>query len=191
MQLNLTIRQRRGTLRKGAICLFMLRVTCSASSRTAERYLSVMGGGFRRVPPPLCEQGKLNQQNKQSTPCCWLILTVDHVDDLPGSGTDTTKSFANNLVIIRLPRRQAERRTAGVEPAVAPDDVRDGLGLDFAFRPFGVIVDIDYLAGRSRLDRPAPLVWGNKQPRERNIRTPRCDALQDSTWVSEAPLCFG
>jgi hypothetical protein len=28
-----------------------------------------------------------------------------------------------------------------VEPAVAPDDVRDGL--DLALRPFGVIVDIE------------------------------------------------
>jgi len=56
--------------------------------------------------------------------------------------TDPSKPLANNLGIVRLPGCEVERRAAGIESAVPPDDVRDGFGLDFAFRPLGVVVDV-------------------------------------------------
>ena len=40
-----------------------------------------------------------------------------------------------------------ERRPAGVEPAVAPDDVRDGFGPDSASRPLGVVADVEVEQG--------------------------------------------
>lgn len=50
-----------------------------------------------------------------------------------------------------------ERRPAGVQPTVAPDNVRDGFGLHFAFRPLGVVdVEVEQSVG----------VLVNQRPRE-------------------------
>jgi hypothetical protein len=48
---------------------------------------------------------------------------------------------------VRVPGSQVERRTTGVEFAVPPDDVRDSFGLDFAFRPPGIVVDVEVEQG--------------------------------------------
>ena len=69
---------------------------------------------------------------------------VDHVDDLLSSGADPVEPLANNLGTLHLPSSQVKRRAAGVEPAVPPDGVRNGFGLDFAFRPPGIVVDADW-----------------------------------------------
>jgi len=70
-------------------------------------------------------------------------FTFEHVDEFFCCGTDPSEALANDLGIVRLPRSQVERRPTSVEPAVPPDDVRDGFGLDFAFRPLGVVVDAE------------------------------------------------
>ena len=86
---------------------------------------------------------RLNQQYRQKSPYCWLNRTADHVDDLFSRGAGPAEPLVNDLGIVRLPCSQVERRVVDVEPAVPPDDVRDGFGLDFAFRPLGIVVDVE------------------------------------------------
>jgi hypothetical protein len=78
--------------------------------------------------------------------CCTRTLVkdsdavFDYVDEFLCCGTDPVEAVANDLGVVRLPGCEVERRPGGVEPAVAPDDVRDRFGLDFAFRPLGVVL---------------------------------------------------
>jgi hypothetical protein len=74
-------------------------------------------------------------------------FALKNVDEFFCRSTDPVESVANDLGIVRFPRREVERRPASVQPTVAPDDVRDGFGLDFAFRPLGVIVDVEVEQG--------------------------------------------
>jgi len=58
----------------------------------------------------------------------------EHVDECLCRSTTPSEALANDLGIVRLPGSEVERRPAGVQPTVPADDVRDGFGLDFAFR---------------------------------------------------------
>jgi len=69
---------------------------------------------------------------------CWLTVSeqdsvLENLHQVRCRPTDPYEPLANDLGIVRLPGGQVERRAAGVEPAVPPDGVRDGFGLDFAF----------------------------------------------------------
>jgi hypothetical protein len=68
----------------------------------------------------------------------------EHVDEFLCRSTNPAEALANDLGIVRLPRGQVECRPAGISPTVPPDDVGDGFGLDFAFRPLGVVVNVEH-----------------------------------------------
>ena len=94
----------------------------------------------------------LNQRKESKPSQPWLTtsareLVFEDVDEFFCRSTNPSEALANDLGIIRLPRSEVERRPAIVEPAVAPDDVGDCLGLDFAFRPFGVVVNVEVEQG--------------------------------------------
>jgi len=77
------------------------------------------------------------------------------------------------------PGCEVECRPTGVESAVAPDDVRDGFGLDFAFRPLGVVVDVEVEQGVG--------VLVDQRPREVGLVLPIAH-LDERLDVDEAQL---
>jgi len=52
--------------------------------------------------------------------------------------------------IVALPGGKIERRPAGIQVEIPPDDVRDGFCLDLTFRPLGRVVDVGMEQRRAR-----------------------------------------
>ena len=71
----------------------------------------------------------------------------EHVDELFSCGTDPFETVANDSGIVRFPGGQVERRPTGIQTTVSPDDIRDRLGLDFAFRSLSATVDVEVKQG--------------------------------------------